>query len=151
MTITVYADLAEEVKKRLDRIAVKATRYSVPFSYTVSEEHIQRVNVYELDPVTSIQYKVGQHTVAAIDFDVACDELIKANGWTVRAKVEHTSTGNIVTALGDKPTELSWFKAPARCDHCNTNRYRKWNLHLWGKAGLTAGLFSFIPEVSKSV
>ena len=41
MTFTVYANAVEDVKKRLDRIAAKAARYSVPFSYTVSEEHPQ--------------------------------------------------------------------------------------------------------------
>ena len=39
MIFTVYADKAEEVSKRLDKLAKKATRYNVPFSYTVSDEH----------------------------------------------------------------------------------------------------------------
>ena len=40
---------------------------------------------------------------------------------TVRAKVEHGSEGNIVTALGGKSAEPAWFKAPAHCDHCKTS------------------------------
>lgn len=125
MTFTVYANLAEDVKKRLDRIAAKAARYSVPFSYTVSEEHPQVVHVYELDHVNHVQYETERHTVAAVDFDVECEEFIKANGWTVRAKVEHGDKGNIVTAPGGKHVEPGWFKAPAYCDHCKTNRFRK--------------------------
>ena len=125
MTFTVYANLAEDVKKRLDRIAAKAARYSVPFSYTVGEEHPHVVHVYELDHVNHVQYETERHTVAAVDFDVECEEFIKANGWTVRAKVEHGSKGNIVTALGGKHAEPGWFKAPAYCDHCKTNRFRK--------------------------
>lgn len=125
MTFTVYASLAEDVKKRLDRIAAKAARYSVPFSYTVSEEHPQTVHVYELDHVNHVQHETERHTVAAVDFDVECEEFIKANGWTVRAKVEHGDKGNIVTALGGKSAEPAWFKAPAYCDHCKTNRFRK--------------------------
>lgn len=125
MTFTVYASLAEAVKKRLDRIAAKAARYSVPFAYTVSEEHPEVVRVYELDHVNHVQYETERHTVAAVDFDVACEEFIKANGWTVCAKVEHGDKGNIVTPLGDKPADPAWFKAPAHCDHCKTNRFRK--------------------------
>ena len=111
MTFTVYASLAEDVKKRLDRIAAKAARYSVPFAYTVSEEHPEVVRVYELDHVNHVQYETERHTVAAVDFEVECEEFIKANGWTVRAKIEHGSKGNIVTAMGGKPAEPDWFKA----------------------------------------
>ncbi len=125
MTFTVYAASAEEVKKRLDRIAVKAARYSVPFTYTVGEEHPATMNVYAIDHVNSVQYVTEHHTVAAVDFNVDCEEFIKANGWTIRAKVEHGDKGNIVTALGSKPAEPVWFKAPAHCDHCKTNRFRK--------------------------
>ena len=125
MTFTVYAHSAEDVKKRLDRLAAKAARYSVPFSYAVSEEHAEIIRVYDVDHVNGVQYETERHTVAAVDFDVECEELIKANGWTVRAKIEHGDKGNIVTALGDKPAELAWFKAPAHCDHCKTNRFRK--------------------------
>lgn len=125
MTFTVYANLAEDVKKRLDRIAAKAAHYSVPFFYTIGEEHPHVVRVYELDHVNHVQRETERHTVAAVDFDVECEEFIKANGWTVRAKVEHGDKGNIVTALGSKPAEPAWFKAPAHCDHCKTNRFRK--------------------------
>lgn len=125
MTFTVYASAAEDVKKRLDKLAVKAARYAIPFSYTVGEEHPQLVHVYEVDHVNSVQYETERHTVAAVDFEVDCENLIQANGWTVRAKVEHGDKGNIVTAFGAKPAQPEWFKAPARCDHCNTNRFRK--------------------------
>lgn len=125
MTFTVYANLAEDVKKRLDKIAAKAARYSVPFSYTVSEERPETVAVREVDQVTQTIQTVSTHTVAAVDFNVECEEFIKANGWIVRAKVEHGDKGNIVTSLGRKPAEPGWFKAPAHCDHCKTNRFRK--------------------------
>ena len=84
MTFTVYANLAEDVKKRLDRIAAKAAHYSVPFFYTIGEEHPHVVRVYELDHVNHVQRETERHTVAAVDFDVECEEFIKANGraWT---------------------------------------------------------------------
>lgn len=50
MIFTVYADKAEEVSKRLDKLAKKATRYNVPFSYTVSDEHPETVSLYVLYP-----------------------------------------------------------------------------------------------------
>ncbi len=125
MTFMIYAHLAEDVRKRLDRIAAKAARYSVPFAYGIGDEHPETVRVYEVDHVNGTQYETARHTVAAVTVEVECEGFIQANGWTIRAKVEHGDKGNIVTALGNKPAEPAWFKAPAHCDHCKTNRFRK--------------------------
>ena len=64
MIFTVYADKAEDVSKRLDRLAKKAAHYNVPFSYTVSGEHPETVNVFE-----DSSYKVGSYKVAAVEFN----------------------------------------------------------------------------------
>ena len=124
MTFTVYAELAEEVSKKLDRLAKKAAGYGVPFSYTVSEERPQKVAVRDVDPVTQTVQTVSTYTVAAVDFEVECDGLIRANGWTVCAKVEHGDKGNIVTAFGGCKAKPEWYTAAPHCDHCHTNRYR---------------------------
>lgn len=124
MTITVYASLAEEAKKRLDRIAKKAERYNVPFSYSVSDEHPQKVEVKELDPVEHCWYVTDTYTVSAVDFDIDCEQLIKSSGWTVCAMIEHGDKGNIVTGFNGYDIPPAWYSIPARCDHCNTNRAR---------------------------
>lgn len=124
MTFTVYAELAQEVSKKLDRLAKKANAYGIQFSYSTSAEHPQLVRVLAVDPVTQTQAEVSRHTVAAVNFEVECDGLIRANGWTVRAKVEHGDKGNIVTAFGSYPVKPEWYTAAPNCDHCQTNRYR---------------------------
>lgn len=124
MTITVYANLAEEAQKRLDKIAKKAARYSIPFSYTVSEEHPQTVNVYEFDPANHCYAVADTYTVAAVDFTVNCEGLIKSNGWTACAMIEHGKQGNIVTGFGMDAIPEAWYNLPPRCEHCNTNRAR---------------------------
>ncbi len=124
MTHTVYADLAPEVEKRLAKFAKKAERYGIPFSYSKGEEHPQKVTVYDVDPVERVQYEVETYMVSAIDFEVECDELIRANGWKVLAMIEHGDIGNIVTGFGDTTIKDEWYNAPARCDHCGTNRFR---------------------------
>lgn len=123
-TYTIYAEQVEDVTKRLDRLAKKAARYGVPFSYKVGEEYPKKITVWTLDPVTHTQHRTGEHTVAAVDVDVDCDAFIKANGWTVRAKVEHGDAGNIVSGIGSKPVKQEWYKATAHCEHCKTNRFR---------------------------
>ena len=124
MTFTVYAEQAQEVSKKLDRLAKKADAYGIQFFYSTSEEHPQKVAVREVDPVTQTVQTVSTYTVAAVDFEVECDGLIRANGWTVRAKVEHGDKGNIVTAFGSHPVKPEWYTASPHCDHCQTNRYR---------------------------
>lgn len=119
MIFTVYADKAEEVSKRLNKLAKKAARYNVPFSYTISDEHPETVNVFD-----DFSHKAGSYKVAAVDFDIACEELIKANGWTVLAKVEHGDKGNVVSCFGKQKARAEWFTAAPHCDHCNTNRQR---------------------------
>ncbi len=123
-TYTIYADRIEEVKKQLDKLAKKAARYSVPFAYSIGEEHPETVQVRDVDPVTQTIYTVNTFTVAAVDVNIECDGFIKANGWSIRARVEHGQGGNIVTGIGPKPVNPDWYKAPAHCEHCKTNRFR---------------------------
>lgn len=124
MIYTIYSSRVDEVAKRLTRIAKKAAKYNVPFSYSVSEEHPQAVAVKTIGPDCRTAETVHTYNVAAVDFDINCDELIRANGWTVCAKIEHGDKGNIVTPFGNSVVDEAWYNVPARCDHCGTNRAR---------------------------
>lgn len=124
MLFTVYASRAEEVQKHLDRLAKKAASYNVPFAYTMGEEHPQKVRVTAVGPTCREQETITTYTVAAVDFEIDCEQLIKANGWTVRAKIEHGENGNIVSCFGGWQADTEWYTATARCDHCGTNRFR---------------------------
>lgn len=124
MTYTIYSSKVEEVAKRLDRIARKAERYGVPFSYTIGEEHPQKVAVKEIGPDCRTAETVRTYIVEAVDIEVECEGFVKANGWTVLAKIEHGDKGNIVTTFGTAEAKPEWYTAPARCDHCGTNRFR---------------------------
>ena len=124
MQHTVYSCFAEDVEKRLNQLAKKAERYGVPFSFSRGVEHPQTIRVYNYDYANLVQYVEAEYVVSAVDFDVDCDTLIRANGWKVIAHIEHGENGNIVTAIGDSDIDDAWYKIPARCDHCNTNRFR---------------------------
>ena len=123
-TYTVYAGQIDEVNKRLERMGKKAETYGVSFSYSIGEEYPATVSVNSIDPVSSTIYSREKYTVPAVDIIIECDELIRANGWSVRAKIEHGDKGNIVTGFENKPVDPAWYTAPASCDHCKTNRYR---------------------------
>ena len=110
-TYTVYAGQLDEVKKRLEKMRKKAETYGASFSYSVGEEYPATVSVNSIDPVSSTIYVSEKQTVPAADIIIECDELIRANGWSVRAKIEHGDKGNIVTGFGNKPVDRAWYTA----------------------------------------
>ena len=119
-----YASRADEVEKRLKKLAAKAERYGVRFSYFRGEEHPQEVHVLEIDPMTGYQHVAETYVVPAVDFEVDCESMICANGWQAVAKIEHGEHGNIVTTFGINEADPAWYSAPPRCDHCGTTRTR---------------------------
>lgn len=125
MEFMVYAELAEEVCKRLNRLSKKAEWCGVPFSYTVGEEVPKVIRILDTYPVTGGEYEVGRRTVAAVPITVECDGLIRANGWTVRARIEHGDKGNIVTAFDNREIPEEWYTVESNCDHCGVHRFRR--------------------------
>ena len=59
------------------------------------------------------------------------NEIIRINGWEVVAKIEKTSTGNIVFPLSDTNIPLKYWTTPIECDHCKQNRIRKYGVLLY--------------------
>lgn len=119
-TYTIYADALQETQKALDRLAKKAARYAVPFSYTVGAEHPETVRVY----AEGVGRPVDKYSVAAVDITLDADGFVKKQGWTVCAHIEHGENGNIVTALNGAEPDSAWYNLPPRCDHCRTSRFR---------------------------
>lgn len=124
MQYTIYADSVEEVKKGLSRIAKKAERYGVPFSFSFGEEYPKNVCIHEYDDVNNCLRKTGSFAVSAIDVTVDCDQLIKSGDWTVVAHIEHGDEGNIVTGIGSDIKD-EWYRIAPHCDHCRKTRDRK--------------------------
>lgn len=136
MKFTVYAELAADVRKKLDRMAKKAAGYGIPFSYTESEEVPTVVRVMGVDPASpSVMYEVSRCTVAGVEFEIECDGLIKANGWKVCAKIEHGEKGNIVTGFAGYHASQEWYTAKSNCDHCHVNRFRSVTFLVENEAG----------------
>ena len=136
MVFTVYQNQAAKAVKRLDKIARKAEKYGVPFSYSIGPVHPAPVSVYHVDHEMHKQDCVAVYNVAAVDIDVECDALIRADGWTVCAKIEHGENGkNIVVPFGSVEIDRKWYTAPARCDHCGTVRNRAYTFLCRNAAG----------------
>lgn len=123
MEFIVYENRLDDVVKALDRMNKKAQKYEVPFAYSIGDEFPATVRVLGVDPVTNTTAEVNRFVVAAVRVSVECDSFIRANGWTVCARIEHGENGNIVTEYEGHNAE--WYTLAPNCDHCKTNRPRK--------------------------
>ncbi len=51
--------------------------------------------------------------------------VVKVNGWTFTATIQHTEEGNILRNISGHDLPTKYRQASDLCEHCNTNRYRK--------------------------
>lgn len=123
MEFVVYENRLTDVTKMLTKMEKMAHKYNVPFAYEVKETIPMTVRVMAVDPF-NVAYEVNRYVVPGVVIEVDYNGFIKANGWTVLAKIEHGDEGNIVTEFGHVHNDL-WYTMAANCDHCHTNRPRK--------------------------
>lgn len=124
MKITVFESKIEEVEKRLNAMAKKAAKCGCNVTFEIGEPHPQKIDVYAIDSVTRTQYVEATYTVSAVDVEIS-DDMIKRDGWTAVAKLEHFENGNLVTMF-DRSAEVpeEWRTVAPHCDHCHVNRFR---------------------------
>ena len=132
MTITIYESRREALTKDLTSIEKKAKKYGCPFSFTFGEPYPKDVDVYETGYDESVHAtvsrKVSTITVEAVDLTINGDQLIRQNGWTAIAQLEHLENGNMVNRFDrdDKsPIPEDWRSRKPFCEHCGTRRDRK--------------------------
>lgn len=116
-TYTILEEKREDVEKKLKRIAKKAQKYDIPFSYSEGDCYcITKKHKNEYGYIVENHYEVYDLTIES--------EVVIKDGYTVLAHIEHADNGNIVnTFVGDTQTE--WITMKPFCEHCNSNH----NLH----------------------
>ena len=129
MIVTIYAHMAEDVRKRLERLEAKAKRYGVPFSYSFSVPHVISYKEAIIDKSAHcVRRSVEAHYAEVIDVTIS-EEAIRSNGWEVVAKIDHNENGeggynNCVFWLDGDNHGTDYAHAAPHCDHCNTDRRR---------------------------
>lgn len=117
-TYVILEEKREELEKKLNRLAKKAQKYGVPFSVSYGENYamdIERTD--DFDEKYTETYEVFDFTLES--------EVIKKDGYTVIAHIEHASNGNIVTTFGCD-AKAEWVQMGAFCEHCNSNHNLKY-------------------------
>lgn len=112
------------VEKAVSRYQKKAAKYEVPFTVTYGAPYAQDVIVKELDYVTQTWVDTGiRRTVECFDLTIE-SEIIRKDGYTVLAKIEHLEGGNVVSVLNGE-MKPEWAHLKPHCDHCNGNHGQK--------------------------
>jgi len=142
MNYTIYNSKRNEVEEKLVSLSKKANKYGCSFSFRFSAPYAKEIdvrkNVYDPGEHCVVTVDAGTITVEAVDVEIDGDELIKKDGWTTLARLEHHETGNLITRF-DSASESpeSWRHLPAHCEHCRINRARNVTFLLTDASGET--------------
>ena len=116
-TYTILMEKREEVEKKLNRLQKKAQKYDIPFSVSYGEPYsitLKQKNEYEV--IVENMYEVFDLTIES--------EVIRKDGYTVLAHIEHAINGNIVNVF-EGEMKKEWVSLPPFCEHCNSNHNLK--------------------------
>lgn len=116
-TYTIPEASREAVQKLIARQQKKADLYGIPLSVEWGDPYAKLIPVYSTDGL--VQEKVREELHEVFDLTIE-SEIIRKDGYTVVAKIEHLEGGNVVSTFGcDCLPE--WTTMPPHCDHCNGN------------------------------
>lgn len=102
------------LEKKLNAIAKKCIAYGCEFQYhTVGEVYRELTD------------SLGRTYIAKfIQLDVNGTAIV--NGWEFIAALDYTKNGNIIRNISGEEIPERYRKAKPICEHCKTNRYRKY-------------------------
>ena len=116
----------ETIEKAVKRYEKKAAAYGCQFSITMSEPYATKRAIYDRESDeygNPINVKVGSEMIEVFDVTIESD-LIRKDGYTVVARLEHLTGGNVVFTFGDE-NKPEWSTMKPRCQHCGGNHGQK--------------------------
>lgn len=125
-TYTIPTTERETIEKAVKRYEKKAAAYGCKFSITMGEPYAAKRTIYDRESDeygNPINIKVGSEMIEVFDVTIESD-LIRKDGYTVIAKLEHLEGGNVVVTFGDE-CKPEWSTLKPRCQHCGGNHGQK--------------------------
>lgn len=122
-TYTIPMVERETVEKAIAKFQRKATAYGKALSVEYGEPYAKERTIYELDDVTNCMKQVDTEWVEVFDLTID-SEVIRKDGYSVVAKLEHLKDGNFVQSFVPD-SKATWGLLKPICEHCRTKHYRK--------------------------
>ena len=113
----------EILTKKLNRVFKKLDAINAKYIFTVIREYADDVPVYNVDPITKTQYKVGEMKVECVEFELDFPAY-RVGDYRVGCVLERTEDGNMIYTVDDTIDFSSYYRQPLRCDHCGTRHER---------------------------
>lgn len=125
-TYIIPTDAKENLEKAFARFGKKAQAYGCTFSFSFSDPYYKERRIYDREVdhnnVTFLK-QVGTEMVEVADLTIESD-IIRRDGYSVGAKIEHLDGGNVVTSF-ESEVDPEWITAVPRCQHCGGNHHQK--------------------------
>ena len=129
MTYTIPESKRDDIRKAVARMEKKAQRYGTDLTVMMGDPYAKKIPVYEVgyDFANHEYYKdlIRTSLVEVFDVDITGD-MVRRDGYSILASVEHLDGGNIVNAFGGNDVKMEWINSDCRCEHCKTDRVRRW-------------------------
>ena len=125
-TYTIPEVERENIQKVIARCEKKAAAYGKTLNVQFGTPYATERKVYNriFDGCTERLALVCTQLVEV--FDITIDsEIIRKDGYTVVARIEHLDGGNIVNTFGEDTCKPEWSTAEPKCEHCGNNRHRR--------------------------
>lgn len=145
MKYTIPTYKQKTILKKLDDLNKRIAGMKGQFiDYTVSPSYQKLIAIHIEDN------KTKDILVDVVDINVI-NPVVSLNGWSFLAVIEHSKEGNIILKkIYDVEVPEQYLTSDTYCEHCNTNRYRKYTylvykaetkeIHQVGSTCLTAYL-----------
>lgn len=124
-TYIIPVTVKDDLKKRLDKLAKKASAYNCKFDYSFGSEKVVTRDVYTVDVDGFHRTKTGTENVYGIEITIDSD-IIRKDGYTVIASIDHDTAGNVVNVFDESITvPVSWYTMTPYCEHCGTRHVKR--------------------------
>ena len=125
-TYTIPEVERENIQKVIARYEKKAAAYGKTINVQFGAPYATERKVYNryFDECTERLALVGTQLVEVFDLTIN-SEIIRKDGYTVVAKIEHLDGGNIVNTFGEDAGKSEWSTVEPKCEHCGNNRHRR--------------------------
>ncbi len=125
-TYTVAEVERENIMKMLARYQKKGAAYGQELKIEAGDPYAKKIAVY--DQIVDhhgilVQTKIGDQMVEVFDLTIDSD-IIKKDGYSVIAKIEHLDGGNVVYNMTEE-NHPEWSSITPRCQHCGCDHGQK--------------------------
>lgn len=99
----------DDFEKKVNKLISLCRKYNLDFTFK------DLGSSYELKSKAYVKYH-----------NYLIEDPVDDTGWKLLARINHTDSGNIVEKVGSEDIPRHYYYDEGKCDHCHTNRNRKY-------------------------